>query len=291
MVRPSRRLPLLALLIGVGMVACGPEPSTRFTPPATLPPVDSTPAAADTVVGSGAPEPLSLPSREVAPAGSGFPHDPHVEISCTSCHEGNVHGTHGTESCTACHEASGPATAAWRNATESECMACHHERVATGTGPGASECSGCHGMDEVPVLQVSGSIQVANGPRRERDLPFSHARHESATCVACHTAGVRLTVERDCASCHESHHAAPRDCARCHAAPPTSAHGPAVHLGCGGTGCHERAPVTTLQDSRSTCLVCHREEVDHEPGAACDGCHQIRSVAADWFTRSTGGRP
>jgi hypothetical protein len=85
---------------------------------------------------------------------------------------------------------------------------------------------------------------------------------------------VLLSVKRDCQSCHGEHHTAERSCLTCHQ-PAKTAHVRASHNGCAGSGCHSNAAVLALPPSRSTCLVCHADQVKHKPRRECAECHAV----------------
>jgi hypothetical protein len=95
------------------------------------------------------------------------------------------------------------------------------------------------------------------------------------TCGDCHRADVTLQVDRECASCHASHHTATAECAACHVPAKAGVHNADVHLSCAGSGCHASAAAPSPTLSRNLCLTCHAAQRTHEPGGVCAECHHI----------------
>src|SRR5690606_3993614 len=115
------------------------------------------------------------------------------------------------------------------------------------------------------------------GDPRPRDVPFAHAEHDEFRCTECHVAPVTLAPSAEvqaCASCHERHHEPGQDCAACHRTGATlAAHEPLAdaHRDC--TACHVEAVVERLEPTRSFCLACHAQSVDHYAPRECTVCH------------------
>jgi hypothetical protein len=86
---------------------------------------------------------------------------------------------------------------------------------------------------------------------------------------------VTLQRNRECGSCHDSHHAGEAECGKCHATPRRGAHNTAVHLSCAGSACHASSKAPTPTSSRTLCLFCHTDRRDHEPDGSCASCHRI----------------
>ncbi|HUH13598.1 MAG TPA: hypothetical protein VMK65_10830 [Longimicrobiales bacterium] len=187
-----------------------------------------------------------------------FDHRAHERVSCGECHgTGGDHRTLLVRS---------PA----------DCAACHHDERR------ALACARCHDEGALPSAATVAQ-QLALGAweePRERALPFAHGRHEDVECRACHQGSATLAVQRACGSCHENHHRAAADCAACHPAPPSSAHPASIHLSCAGAGCHAPAAAPATVGSRTLCIMCHREQAEHEPGGACAACHQVPAAPA-----------
>jgi hypothetical protein len=182
-------------------------------------------------------------------------HERHRAVECTACH--SVRESHGALTVTSVRD----------------CRACHH------TQPVAANCVACHPAGDLrrashPLRQT---VRLSVGAPRERILPFSHAPHEEVSCASCHREPLTLRSTAACSDCHEEHHRPTASCIACHAAPPPNAHTAAVHLGCGGAGCHDPVPtpVRGVPRVRNLCLSCHQSLVDHEPGGNCADCHQL----------------
>jgi hypothetical protein len=114
---------------------------------------------------------------------------------------------------------------------------------------------------------------------RPRGLPFSHDTHGAVACAECHRTAITLAPNRECRSCHVPHHRPQATCTTCHVPAPTGVHRENVHLSCAGSGCHDPAVAPAAAASRTLCLTCHAQQVTHEPGRACAGCHRIPGVA------------
>lgn len=180
------------------------------------------------------------------------------------------HTRHETLSCTACHGTAvehGVVTVR----TPRQCAACHHD-------PGRGyECASCHGASSLAGPWGIGAemgLTVWETPR-PRTLPFDHDLHGELTCTTCHSGPVLLQVETTCATCHEEHHRAEADCSSCHRPAPEGTHGLEVHLTCSNSGCHAGTVDARPTLSRSLCLTCHADQVDHEPGMTCHECHLV----------------
>lgn len=186
-----------------------------------------------------------------------FEHQRHDELPCRGCH------------------GAGAAHRTTRVRAPADCAACHHD-----PGRGLS-CARCHRADGIPAertVRLSFTLQVAD-TARTRDVTFRHDVHvatgSGVACTECHGTAVTLARNRECGSCHASHHSDRTNCVNCHAPPKDGAHDASVHLTCAGSACHasSKAPAPTL--SRATCLFCHADQRDHEPEGSCAGCHRI----------------
>jgi hypothetical protein len=268
------------ILLGLSLAAaCAPAaPDTEAT----------TSEVADTVVAdattAGAPSSAadSATSRNDAgftqvasvPRSAVFPHTPHRDVACTTCHGAiRGHATHTTIACRECH-ASAPAGSTPRAMTKAECLGCHHgaqQRVS---------CTTCHAPVAPRSVTRTFQLSVWDAPRATT-LPFDHARHVSVTCASCHQTPPFLPPDRACGSCHERHHRPDAVCASCHAAPPAGVHDVRVHASCSGSGCHAASVVADLPRSRQECSVCHRDRADHYPDRDCAPCHRLGSSSGD----------
>ena len=265
------RRPVLRLFVAtlVAAAACASEAGPGAEEPAELPAEEpasqesEAEQAADTLPGAIPPITISHVSN-IHP--ERFPHHAHETVACGACHTVIPgHAGHMMLDCAACHVAA-PGERA--RPTPAECDACHHGAQQTRT------CAGCHGDRPRPVRQVEFAVRfsVRDSPAAIT-LPFEHDRHAGLECSVCHGVQAAVREPRACASCHESHHGDDRRCSACHAPMPLDTHDRNAHLGCGGAGCHQDAAVTALAQTRPVCLVCHRQQEDHEPGQDCARCH------------------
>lgn len=213
-----------------------------------------------------------------------FPHEAHREIDCAVCHdEPQGHATHEGISCAACHEAS--ADVRVMALEPRDCQSCHHR--ADQPRP----CEACH--ESRPALlsvQQRLDLSVWSAPRT-RSFDFDHSLHADLSCGACHRARPALLPAESCGSCHAEHHTAEARCVTCHVEPPSGAHDVRVHLTCSGSGCHRAPDVEAIADSRNVCLVCHRQQQDHEPGGNCVECHRVRGDPVTWAPARDSGLP
>lgn len=264
-----RRLPLLvaAAVMVLGCQDAGQEWAVPRIP------VDSTMSAGQDTTPAAELEGAGLAARQaerraMEAVDAAFPHSEHRAVECQRCHQRPVgHVTHRTMECRACHgRPEGFASLPERTARE--CAACHHRDVEV------RDCRACHEGDDVGARPVLVAVQAAGADApRVRGLTFDHADHESRECLSCHTTPATLRFGRECASCHAYHHRQDARCMTCHVTVETAAHGPDVHIGCAGGGCHGDAPVLSLAPERNVCQVCHQDLVDHRPGQECTACH------------------
>lgn len=182
-----------------------------------------------------------------------FRHRDHEGLSCLECHT--------TE------EGHGVITVR----TARDCAACHHD-------PGRGyECQACHAEADLPPPGPVAAIMdltVRDEPLT-RDLPFDHGIHAEVACGECHTGPVMLEVETECAACHDDHHRPAAECSACHPPAEPEVHGLEVHLTCSTADCHAGEAGERPALSRPFCLMCHTDEVDHEPGLECHQCHMV----------------
>lgn len=181
-----------------------------------------------------------------------FSHKTHKVLACGGCHDQkNSHGTVTVKKAV-------------------DCATCHH----AADRPVA--CQGCHtnknGLEKNYAKTVT--MKIADKAPSSRTLQFNHQNHRDLDCKGCHTNGVLLGVTKDCASCHDNHHAPERACATCHRTTKTL-HDRSAHDGCAGSTCHTNAAVLALPTSRTTCLVCHADQATHKPKRECAECHAV----------------
>jgi hypothetical protein len=188
------------------------------------------------------------------------------------------HKQHKLLACAGCHAATSGALLV---KTKTDCASCHHAAERP------TACEGCHSLRTALKTTRPQTLTMrtsSDTPPRTRTAPFDHVRHRDLSCTGCHSNGPLLGVSKSCASCHTEHHEPERSCSSCH--PPAKvAHQRAAHDGCAGSGCHSNANVLALPPSRSTCLVCHTEQVTHKPKRECAECH-----AVSWTPVARGSR-
>jgi nitrate/TMAO reductase-like tetraheme cytochrome c subunit len=186
-----------------------------------------------------------------------FRHSDHPALECAACHESLER--HGEVTVT----------------TIADCRSCHHQ-PSTVAADGCVRCHSESGTTADPYAH-SRTMTFSTGRVVERTLPFDHAVHATQACATCHTEGLSLSAAAvDCASCHEDHHEPVNDCMSCHVPAPQGAHTVDVaHMTCSGSGCHEPTPFEGLPRTRSFCLVCHQDLVDHRPDGDCADCHAL----------------
>lgn len=158
--------------------------------------------------------------------------------------------------------------------SEGDCAACHHasERIRL--------CANCHG----PERRAAGSVSVRMDltvwdEARTRRLPFGHDVHAERACTDCHRAPETMAPVQ-CAECHAEHHRPEAECTACHGVAPEAAHPVDAHLTCAGAGCHAASVAPPPALSRTLCLLCHDNQVAHEPGLECAGCHEVPGAHA-----------
>ncbi|MEO8139943.1 MAG: hypothetical protein ABI742_09860 [Gemmatimonadota bacterium] len=180
------------------------------------------------------------------------------------------HTRHKKLACLTCHVTSSGQSITFE--APRGCQICHHQ------APLRSDCKTCHASDDFPSANaVSVSIAAAGKPARVRTVGFGHAAHADLTCTTCHTQAVTLAPvdsAATCQGCHAQHHEAGRDCAACHRTPaiaPAHARPVQAHIAC--DACHATAKVASLVPTRSFCLACHEQAVDHYGPRECSECH------------------
>lgn len=184
-----------------------------------------------------------------------FRHSRHEELECTVCHA--TDRTHGRVRLTGL----------------ADCRSCHHTEEA------GAECSACHRDEdrEGRTYRLRRTLGFSTGDSATRRLPFDHGDHGELACGDCHAEGLARTAGgTSCADCHEEHHEADARCVTCHREAPSEAHPrEAVHLTCGGAGCHDPARAPASARTRQQCLACHTELTDHRPDRDCVACHLL----------------
>jgi hypothetical protein len=182
-----------------------------------------------------------------------FSHAQHRDVACVQCHD--ITETHGRLTVTDLRQ----------------CRDCHHAQ------PLAANCARCHRESEFAGerRRMPQTFSTTVAPPVTREILFAHVQHRTVACVSCHREPVSLRVTVSCDDCHRDHHEPRMQCMACHIAPPRAAHTVQAHLGCTGSGCHDPAPIAGVPRTRTLCLVCHQELVDHERGGSCADCHLL----------------
>jgi len=186
-----------------------------------------------------------------------FEHRYHEELPCRSCH-----GSGATHRMTVIR-------------APQDCDGCHHD---PGRGFACSRCHSAGALAPVRPVPMPLTLRVA-AAARTRTVAFQHAVHLAAetgiVCGDCHGSGASIALNRDCGSCHASHHGGRAECAQCHTRPAAEVHTRAAHLSCSAGTCHAPATAPTPASSREVCLFCHDKQREHEADGTCALCHRI----------------
>ncbi|MBI4205105.1 MAG: NapC/NirT family cytochrome c [Betaproteobacteria bacterium] len=194
---------------------------------------------------------------------------------CRACHQ-PVDGTqfshtrHGGLECGACH-ATTPEHGTLAISGPRDCQSCHHGPQA------AARCSACHAASEYAARSYPKSQRflISVGEPRTRTLSFDHRWHGRVACAQCHTDPLtRSAAGLECTACHADHHEPTVSCMACHPRPPSDAHDKdVVHEGC--SACHAELPLQGVPRTRTFCLICHQDRVEHYPEGVCTDCHAL----------------
>jgi hypothetical protein len=231
----------------------------------------------------------------------------------TAMHRG-LTGRHKLETCGACHVAH-----TWK-AQATDCKSCHtgitdpavrvrppdDDRPHNASPPNPHGDALPSGVDRVLTLP-SGAIRLRPaswqdgktatpasldwGARRDPTRPFfraaqgdsakfAHARHESVSCVTCHTTttqhgGLKATA-RQCTACHHGNTAVGRNCASCHSADelaPRRAITTRVRLTVAQAPVDKTLPFEHGRHARVTCDQCHAQDLARTVQQTCTSCH------------------
>jgi hypothetical protein len=236
----------------------------------------------------------------------------HASAKCVDCHRPHrfavsLDAKHGgaRDFCLDCHDQPiGDAREVKTSAGHSACDGCHkdphaptaprpacgtcHDKKAASVSAGHADCGRCHETHTGARHAIAKDCASCHGPEAttapvgHRDCSSCHDTHsgkQKQMCSSCHAdraAGVHLSIDGGCRSCHRPHGpdgtAAPPTCTSCHETRKLPAmHTIADHQDC--AKCH--TPHAERSIGRATCLAgCHAEQKNHEPGAtACQACH------------------
>ncbi len=186
-----------------------------------------------------------------------FSHTRHAKVECRECHDSS--------------ESHGQLVVG-----KLECNKCHHDAQSPSVIAAGGECTTCH---DLPIggplnVELTLNLTVWDAPRT-RELPFGHAPHAEVPCRDCHSNSADMLDVPHCGTCHGEHHSRDNACWLCHSTDVQAAHTVAAHDGCQAAGCHANHVVWPVLEQNSTCLVCHADQRDHEPGGDCAECHGI----------------
>jgi hypothetical protein len=194
----------------------------------------------------------------------------HADIAGDTLPRPLLHRQHEAVACTECHGRAGEHGVITVR-TPWQCAQCHHDPAR------GYDCADCHPTQAIaPVRNVATTMNLTVWDEsRSRSLPFEHDTHGEFTCQECHTGPVLLAVQKGCADCHDDHHRPGAECNQCHLPTEPGVHGLEVHLTCTSSGCHAGTAGERPTLTRSMCLTCHQEQLDHEPGLDCQKCHMV----------------
>jgi c(7)-type cytochrome triheme protein len=171
------------------------------------------------------------------------------------------------------------------------CFRCHEGKHVSADGRVlGKDCAICHDF-----LQST----IAGFQRVEATPAFAHpwalaGKHTTILCNACHTGGP--AKPSTCRGCHQIPDSGPMrsfTCSQCHQkdqelkplascttchADRGELHKAGAHADAGCTTCH--APHAWTPAPRETCLACHDDKKEHNPGPACAECHAFRGKGA-----------
>lgn len=237
---------------------------------------------------------------------------------CNDCHQADdVHRGEMGESCQDCHSAQ-----SWKKAEfdheETEfplqgehakvaCSACHATTTYDQT---PTECSACHGLQDVHGGLFGKECDGCHNPKKWDQSRFKHDRetdfaltgkHGQVSCHSCHTEKTRgLEIATSCSSCHAASDVHQgrfgKDCASCHTSKTwrkqrfehdadTDFPLRGVHREVGCDSCHaeDQTRSSKTTEARSRCVDCHRASDVHKGllGQRCDQCHSQQDWAQD----------
>ncbi|MBI4537727.1 MAG: cytochrome c3 family protein [candidate division NC10 bacterium] len=170
------------------------------------------------------------------------------------------------------------------------CFRCHEGKHASADGRMISrQCDACH---EFLGRRGEGLMRVAATPAFAHPWKLA-GKHTEIRCGECHTGGPAKPAT--CAGCHGLPTAGPMSgmqcqechrqdqqvepvvgCGTCHATA-AGLHGKKDHGVAGCPACH--APHLWSPEPRKTCLTCHADKEQHNPGPPCAECHEFRAAA------------
>jgi len=171
------------------------------------------------------------------------------------------------------------------------CFRCHEGKHVSADGRVITrQCDACHeflGRSDEGLKRVAATHSFAH--------PWKLAgKHTEIRCGECHTGGPAKLAT--CAGCHGMPTAGPMsgmqckechrkdqqvkpvvNCRTCHAGV-VGLHAKKDHRDAGCAACH--APHLWSPEPRKTCLTCHADKEQHNPGPPCAECHEFRAAGA-----------
>jgi c(7)-type cytochrome triheme protein len=181
------------------------------------------------------------------------------------------------------------------------CFRCHDGKHVAQDGKVISrECASCH---EFLLREKGGLARVPTTPS------FAHpwklgGKHAEILCGACHTGGPAKPAicsgchnlptadvpmaSMTCRECHLKEQVVQPivGCAKCHPGM-GGLHKKAAHKDAGCASCH--LPHRWSPEPRETCLTCHGDKKEHNPGPACAECHDFKAAAG--APKTAAGKP
>lgn len=211
---------------------------------------------------------------------------------CKGCHDtppnqpaelwANAPGMHGD--CAQCHDLHDFKVAD----ANGVCATCHQAKIDEGHAGGSLDCLGCHNYPHVPEIAITGEcVDCHTNPPENPLASWDDAPGQHDQCLLCHPGDhpdVPDPPHSVCGTCHADqtgpgHGDGTGVCLNCHTYPhlpevPVMADLHDVHIGEGlnCSDCHSGMHGGLYPD-RDTCLACHPEQENHNPGQLCQDCH------------------
>lgn len=212
-----------------------------------------------------------------------FPeHDPH-DAACGACHQPHEQRTpaEAVQSCATggCHAAADTLTPFHRGLDPGvldRCLLCHEAHDFRVDG---ENCTACH-QDIGGAGMLPSLLRHAAPVQRQDTMEFSHARHATVTCTACHETerthgGVTITSVRDCQECHHTGSQSAR-CESCHAPADYSARETVNRTLTMSVGAPKarRLPFDHDDHASESCATCHVSSLTRTAAqVSCESCH------------------
>ena len=143
-------------------------------------------------------------------------------------------------------------------------------------------CLVCHGDKDVKITAMAQRycLDCHNFLRENSPL-----RPQRADCLKCHESQAQKEVhwpsnapmQFQCGQCHQPHKTQEpaATCKSCHQGQEKKgAHAVRTHANANCTACH--TPHEWKVTQRETCIACHQNKVNHNPGTFCANCHSFR---------------